>query len=99
MTDGSIAHGTESGYTAYSYLTAGEDFRSFELAPEFGRVPPYSGGLTEAEQHRARRLLRDSLVISLHDHPVRFPCGWRRPPNTTAPGASTPPMRAWLRRA
>jgi hypothetical protein len=31
--------GAESGYTAYSYLTAGEDFRSFELAPEFGRVP------------------------------------------------------------
>ncbi len=30
-------------YTAYSYLTAGEDFRGFELAPEFGRVPPYAG--------------------------------------------------------
>ena len=28
----------DRGYTAYSYLTAGEDFRSFELVPEFGRV-------------------------------------------------------------
>jgi hypothetical protein len=40
---------TAGSYTAYSYLTAGEDFRSFELAPEFGRVPPYAAGLT-AEQ-------------------------------------------------
>jgi len=32
-----------AGYTAYSYLTAGQDFRGFELAPEFGRVPPWAG--------------------------------------------------------
>jgi membrane dipeptidase len=61
------------GYTAYSYLTAGEDFPRFELAPEFGRVPPYAAELTAAQQERAAALLRDSLVISLHDHPVRFP--------------------------
>jgi membrane dipeptidase len=65
--------GAESGYTAYSYLTAGEDFRSFELAPEFGRVPPYAAGLTDEHRRRASRLLRDSIVISLHDHPVRYP--------------------------
>jgi membrane dipeptidase len=62
-----------SGYTAYSYLTAGEDFRSFELAPELGRVPAYVADLTADQQRRARRLLHDSIVISLHDHPVRFP--------------------------
>jgi membrane dipeptidase len=60
-------------YTAYSYLTPGADFRSFELAPEFGRVAAYQAGLTEAEEQRAARLLRDSVVISLPDHPVRFP--------------------------
>ena len=63
----------DRGYTAYSYLTPGEDFRRFELVPEFGRVPPYAAGLTAAQQERAGRLLRDSLVISLHDHPSRFP--------------------------
>jgi len=63
----------EGGYTAYSYLTPGVDFRSFELVPEFGRVPPYAGGLTLDQEQRAQRLLRDSLVISLHDHPSRFP--------------------------
>ena len=63
----------EGGYTAYSYLTPGVDFPAFELTTEFGRVPPYAAGLTAEEQERAQRLLRDSLVISLHDHPSRFP--------------------------
>ena len=36
--------GAEGAYTAYSYLAAGEDFRRFELAPEFGRVAPYAVG-------------------------------------------------------
>jgi len=39
-------------YTAYSYLIAGQDFRSFELAPEFGRVPPYAAGLTAGQEQR-----------------------------------------------
>jgi len=67
-------------YTAYSYLTAGEDFPAFELAPEFGRVPPYQAGLTPEQQQRARRLLADSLVISLHDHPSRFPARMEETP-------------------
>ncbi len=62
-----------SGYAAYSYLRSGEDFRAFELAPEFGRVPAYAAGLTAEQEDRTRRLLAESLVISLHDHPVRFP--------------------------
>ena len=53
-------------YTAYSYLVAGQDFRGFELAPEFGRVPSYAAGLAAEQEQRTRRLLRDSLVISLH---------------------------------
>jgi membrane dipeptidase len=60
-------------YTAYSYLPAGT-LPWFELAPEFGRVPPYAGTpLTGPQAQRSAALLRDSLVISLHDHPVRFP--------------------------
>jgi len=71
----------DHGYTAYSYLTAGEDFRRFELVPEFGRVPPYAAGLTAGQQERAGRLLRDSLVISLHDHPSRFPVRMEETPD------------------
>ncbi|MCU1492501.1 MAG: Zn-dependent dipeptidase microsomal dipeptidase [Acidimicrobiaceae bacterium] len=62
-----------SSYSAYSYLSPGEDFRTFELAAEFGRVPAYVGDLTPDEVERARSLLESSIVISLHDHPVRFP--------------------------
>jgi membrane dipeptidase len=60
-------------YTAYSYLPNGT-LATFELTPEFGRVAPYAGAqLTGGQAERSRALLRDSLVISLHDHPVRFP--------------------------
>jgi membrane dipeptidase len=71
----------DGGYTAYSYLTPGVDFRSFELVPEFGRVPPYAADLTAADQQRAQRLLRDSLVISLHDHPSLFPVRMEETPD------------------
>ncbi|HEY3907059.1 MAG TPA: membrane dipeptidase [Streptosporangiaceae bacterium] len=75
---------TES-YTAYSYLDASE-IRRFELTPEFGRVPPYARTLTEAQRDRSRRLLADSLVISLHDHPVRFPLRMEETPEYNRTG-------------
>jgi membrane dipeptidase len=74
------------GYVAYSYLRTGEDFRSFELAPEFGRVPAYRAGLTADQEQRARTLLDDSLVISLHDHPVRFPLRMEQTPEYNRTG-------------
>jgi membrane dipeptidase len=66
---------------AYPYLTPGTDYPAFELAPEFGRVPAYAADLTAQQQERAGRLLRDSLVISLHDHPVRFPLRMEETPD------------------
>jgi membrane dipeptidase len=64
---------TETPYSAYSYLPPGS-FPEFELTAESGRVPRYAGaGLTPEQAERSRSLLRESLVISLHDHPVRFP--------------------------
>jgi membrane dipeptidase len=74
------------GYTAYSYLRAGEDFASFELAPEFGRVPPYAAGLTAEQEQRSDRLLRDTMLISLHDHPVRFPLRMEETPGYNRTG-------------
>jgi membrane dipeptidase len=68
-------------YSAYSYLIPGVDFRRFELAPEFGRVPAHGARLTAAEEQRARRLLHDNIVISLHDHPVRFPLRMEETPD------------------
>jgi membrane dipeptidase len=74
------------GYAAYSYLRAGEDFRAFQLAPEFGRVPAYQAGLTAAQHERASTLLAESLVISLHDHPVRFPLRMEETPEYNRTG-------------
>jgi membrane dipeptidase len=74
------------GYTAYSYLTPGADYRVFELTPELGRVPAYQAGLTEEQAARAAALLRDSLVISLHDHPVRFPARMEETPDYNRTG-------------
>ncbi|HEY5832994.1 dipeptidase [Streptomyces sp.] len=62
-----------SGYTAYSYLTQGIDYRPFDLAAETDRVPGYELGLTAEQEDRAQRLLADNVVVSLHDHPIRLP--------------------------
>ncbi|MCW2642326.1 MAG: Zn-dependent dipeptidase microsomal dipeptidase [Dactylosporangium sp.] len=68
-----MADSRYAGYRSYSYLRSGEDFETFELDSEYDRVPAYDLGLTGEQADRARRLLGDSVVISLHDHPVLFP--------------------------
>jgi membrane dipeptidase len=73
-------------YRSYGYLNPGVDFPAFELAPEFNRVPLYAGELSPADRSRAARLLRDNIVISLHDHPVRFPDDMRQTPEYNRTG-------------
>jgi len=73
-------------YISYGYLTPGVDLPTFELAPEFGKYPPYAGDLSSADQLRANQLLRDNIVISLHDHPVRFPDDMRQTPEYNRTG-------------
>ncbi|HEV3122960.1 MAG TPA: membrane dipeptidase [Candidatus Dormibacteraeota bacterium] len=62
-----------AGYRSYEYLRAGIDYREFDLAPEVGRVPAYATTLSPAQRDHARRLVEESIVISLHDHPAVFP--------------------------
>lgn len=63
-----------SGYRSYDYLEEGKDYKSFQLAPELGRVSPYQGmELSGDEASRVRRLMDHSIVISLHDHPTVLP--------------------------
>lgn len=62
------------GYKSYSYLEAGRDYQDFELVAELDRVPPYQGlELSTTEEERVTRLLTDSIVISLHEHPSVMP--------------------------
>ena len=63
-----------AGYRSYSYLEAGVDYPDIKLAPEIGRVPAYQGlDLSGDERARTEQLLRQNIVISLHDHPSVFP--------------------------
>ena len=63
-----------SGYRSYQYLQEGEDYAAFALASEISRVPAYKGlDLSEPQRERVERLLADSLVVSLHEHPTIFP--------------------------
>jgi membrane dipeptidase len=63
-----------TGYTAYDYLERGKDFRDIAYAKQVGRVPPYQGlELSDAQRERTERLLRDEIVISLHEHVQVFP--------------------------
>ncbi|SCF19318.1 membrane dipeptidase [Micromonospora haikouensis] len=63
-----------TGYTAYDYLEAGKDFKKFRYAEQISRVPAYAGlDLSDSQRERTQRLLRDEIVISLHDHVQVFP--------------------------
>jgi membrane dipeptidase len=62
------------GYTAYDFLEAGKDYRSFEYAEQLDRVPAYAGlDLTTEQTERTTKLLAQETVISLHEHVQVFP--------------------------
>ena len=62
-----------SGYSSFSYVEEGKDYRPFELAPELNRVPSRPVEVTPAQEEYVRALMSDNLVISLHEHPTRVP--------------------------
>jgi membrane dipeptidase len=61
------------GYTSFEYLKAGEDYRAFDLAPERERVDPWLVPLTQAQEDQVQRILRDHVLISMHEHAGVFP--------------------------
>jgi len=61
------------GYRSYQYLEAGVDYQPVALPPEVGRVPSKPVAVSAAQEERVQRLLRDCLVISLHDHTAIYP--------------------------
>ena len=64
------------GYTSFSYLVPGEDFATFDLAPQLGRVEPYVVPLSAGDETRAQALLRADICISLHEHGGIAPRNW-----------------------
>lgn len=61
------------GYTSFSYLEPGTDFKEFELADELERVPPHRVPLSEDEEARVRRLVEGEPFVSMHEHLGVFP--------------------------
>jgi len=61
------------GYTSFSYLEAGKDYREFALADELTRVPPHRLSLSDAEEVRLRELVDRCLFVSMHEHLGVFP--------------------------
>jgi membrane dipeptidase len=74
-------------YASFGYLDhQPAAFARFPLAPQAGRVPGYDGGFDAATVERAEALLKDSIVVSLHDHPVRFPADMALTPSYNRTG-------------
>ena len=55
------------GYTSFSYLEPGVDYRAFELSPRWARGAVRLSALGRGRR-AGGRLLRESVCVSLHDH-------------------------------
>jgi membrane dipeptidase len=77
MTDTTVAPVAKgnrySGYTSYSYLDAGKDYRVFTLAKEIDRVPSAQIAVTPEQEQRLRAIFDEHPIISLHEHPTTVP--------------------------
>jgi membrane dipeptidase len=62
-----------SGYTSFSWLEPGRDYRRFDLAAEIDRVAPGPVPLTAGEEARVEALVERCLFVSMHEHAGVFP--------------------------
>src|SRR5690348_11811801 len=61
------------GYTSFSYLDAGSDYREFDLAREIDRVPSKPVEVSPEQEQRVRDIFARNVIISLHEHPTLIP--------------------------
>ncbi len=61
------------GYKSYQYLEPNKDYQAFVLAQEVNRVAPYLVSLNAEEENRLAEVLREHVIISLHEHPTIIP--------------------------
>jgi len=62
-----------AAYKSFQYLEPDLDYKVFKMAKEIGRVEPYTVPVSQAEEERVQQLAGESIVISLHDHPMLLP--------------------------
>ncbi len=61
------------GYTSFSYLEPGVDYRTFDLTDQLERVPAHPVELSADEEDRFRALVERCLFVSMHEHVGVFP--------------------------
>ena len=61
------------GYKSYQYLEPGIDYKNFKLAKEIDRVKPYLVPLTAEQEKRFEEIVKNYVIISLHEHPSIMP--------------------------
>lgn len=61
------------GYRSFQYLDEGTDYRPFALCAEIGRVAPDPVPLDSDQEARLESLVRDHVMVSLHEHLGLFP--------------------------
>ncbi|MDI3546882.1 MAG: rane dipeptidase [Halanaerobiales bacterium] len=61
------------GYKSFKYLEEGRDYKYFKLADEVNRVDEYLIPLSEEEEKRVEDIVKNNIMISLHDHLEIFP--------------------------
>ncbi len=75
-----------NGYKSFEYLKPGYDYKSFELADQLDRVKEYLVPLNQKQEEFVEEIMEDSLVISMHEHPVQFPSDMKEVFNYTREG-------------
>lgn len=61
------------GYTSFSYLESGTDYRAFTLADQIERVASVRVPLSADEEARLERIADTCIFISMHEHAGVFP--------------------------
>lgn len=62
-----------NGYQSFQYLEPGVDYRPFELARQYNRVPAYVVPVTEAQEAQVQAILEGDMIVSLHEHTSIMP--------------------------
>ena len=61
------------GYSSFSYLEQGADYKAFDLADELARVPQFRLPLSDEDEARCASLIERCLFVSMHEHLGVFP--------------------------
>jgi membrane dipeptidase len=64
---------TYNGYKSFQYLEPGIDYKPFKLAQEVARVEPYVYPVSEEQERKVKQLLKENVIVSVHDHTSVFP--------------------------